>query len=63
MSSHEDAGYSPTVGDIVVFFYAGAGHIAGWGGYNWVSDYTQGDIQPYPVSDPGRPYTIYRRQP
>lgn len=55
------AGYTPQAGDIVVFFYKGAGHVAGYNGTNWVSDYQQEDIQPSPNTFPDRSYTIYRR--
>lgn len=63
--------YSPQVGDIVVFqAYPGqepqAGHIQGWSGTNWVSDFIQPPHGIYP-GPPYRkaqvPYAIYRPQP
>ena len=54
-------GYVPQVGDIAVFAYDPYGHVCGWDGSNWVSDYVQPSIQPAPNTNPDRPYTIYRK--
>src|SRR5258708_5178163 len=56
------SGYSPQVGDIVVFTYDPSGHVAGFDGNQWVSDYKQPDIQPDATNGlASRAYTIYRR--
>jgi RHS repeat-associated protein len=68
-------GYQPRSGDVVVFQpYSGGspyGHVQGFDGTNWVSDF----IQPYPATAPGGiypgagyrnrkpPYVIYRPTP
>lgn len=61
------AGYTPQVGDIAVFVYGDNGHVCGWDGTAWISDFVQrpegapASIQPDPNTVPNRPYTIYRK--
>jgi len=57
-------GYTPQTGDVAVFQnYPGqedqAGHIQGWDGRNWVSDF----VQPSPGRYPGRPPRIHPGKP
>jgi hypothetical protein len=57
------AGYTPQKGDIAVFVYPSYpnGHVCGWDGSNWISDFVQQDIQPNVKKGSNRTYTIYRR--
>lgn len=57
--------YTATKGDIVVFQPAKggnkAGHIQGYDGRNWISDFVQSDFWPGPIYRKERPgYVVYR---
>jgi len=57
--------YRAAVGDIVVFGKTAAhpyGHIAGFDGKHWVSDFLQRMMNPYSVKSSAGPMTLYRNQ-
>ena len=56
-------GYTPQVGDVVVFSKTSQhpyGHIEMYDGRNWVSDFKQHSFSPYRDAGSAPPYTIYR---
>ncbi len=59
------AGYTPALGDVVVIQGTSdseAGHIAGYDGKYWVSDFVQNDLWPGPAYRKEKPsYALYRR--
>jgi len=57
------SGYKHQIGDIAVFDINDthqSGHIAGYDGHQWVSDWKQGTFIPYKDQSHVPPYTIYR---
>jgi RHS repeat-associated protein len=57
------AGYTPETGDIIVFGITDQhtyGHIAGYDGSQWVSDFKQHNANPYRDPSSAGPATIYR---
>jgi len=59
--SSYNSGYSPQVGDIAVFSYGTNGHVCGWDGSNWVSDFVQASPNPSPNSHPEYTFVLYRK--
>jgi hypothetical protein len=58
------AGYVPQVGDIAVMpgnARSAAGHVAGWDGRNWISDFVQREMMPGPAYRTKGEYVVYRR--
>jgi type VI secretion system secreted protein VgrG len=60
-----DADYTPLLGDIIVIQPPkgnASGHMEGYDGTNWVSDFVQREMWPGPSYRAEKPaYTIYRR--
>jgi hypothetical protein len=57
------AGYSPQMGDVVIFSPTAthaAGHAAGFDGTQWVSDYLQRRANPYRIASSAGACTYYR---
>lgn len=57
------AGYVPMVGDIAVMpgnDSSADGHVEGWDGRNWISDFVQNAIQPGPSFRKKGVYVVYR---
>ena len=55
--------YVPQVGDIVVMpanAHSVGGHVAGWDGRNWISDFVQGAMMPGPDYRKKGEYEVYR---
>lgn len=56
-------GYVPQVGDIAVMpgnAQSIAGHVAGWDGRNWISDFVQTDMMPGPAYRKSGAFEVYR---
>ncbi len=55
--------YAPQVGDIAVMpgnAHSVAGHVAGWDGRNWISDFVQSDMMPGPAYRKKGEHEVYR---
>jgi hypothetical protein len=53
--------YTPQMGDIIWFWYEPNGHVAGYDGTNWNSDWVQNSHQPNIANSADRHYVIFRR--
>ncbi|WP_419807800.1 hypothetical protein [Sphingomonas sp.] len=58
-----DASYVPLTGDIAVMPgnpSSSAGHVEGWDGRNWISDFVQREVMPGPAFRTKGVYEVYR---